>query len=55
MILRNHGLLSCGPTIADAFIDLYQRQRACEVQVAAQAGGVALTLPPHEVALRSVA
>lgn len=55
MILRNHGLLSCGPTIADAFVDLYQLQRACEVQVAAQAGGVALTLPPHEVALRSAA
>jgi ribulose-5-phosphate 4-epimerase/fuculose-1-phosphate aldolase len=55
MILRNHGLLSCGPTIADAFVDLYQLQRACEVQVAAQAGGVVLTLPPREVTLRSAA
>ncbi len=53
MILRNHGLLACGPTIADAFVDLYQLQRACEVQIAAQAGGAALVLPPHEVALRS--
>ena len=55
MILRNHGLLACGPTIADAFVDLYQLQRACEVQVAAQAGGAALVLPPHAVALRSAA
>ncbi|MEL7027732.1 MAG: class II aldolase/adducin family protein [Pseudomonadota bacterium] len=39
MILRNHGLLACGPTIADAFADLYHLQRACEVQIAAQAGG----------------
>ena len=55
MILRNHGLLACGPTIADAFVDLYQLQRACEVQVAAQAGGAVLNLPPHAVALRSAA
>ena len=54
MILRNHGLLSCGPTIADAFTDLYHLQRACEVQIAAQAGGTAaLHLPPIEVARRS--
>jgi ribulose-5-phosphate 4-epimerase/fuculose-1-phosphate aldolase len=53
MILRNHGLLSCGPTIAAAFVDLYHLQRACEVQVAAQAGGVPLRFAPIEVARRS--
>jgi ribulose-5-phosphate 4-epimerase/fuculose-1-phosphate aldolase len=54
MILRNHGLLACGPTIADAFTDLYHLQRACEVQIAAQAGGTAaLHLPPAEIARRS--
>jgi ribulose-5-phosphate 4-epimerase/fuculose-1-phosphate aldolase len=53
MILRNHGLLACGPTMGAAFSDLYQLQRACEVQVAAQAGGAELLLPPHAVALRS--
>jgi ribulose-5-phosphate 4-epimerase/fuculose-1-phosphate aldolase len=31
-ILRNHGLLSCGPTIATAFTMLRRLQRACEVQ-----------------------
>jgi ribulose-5-phosphate 4-epimerase/fuculose-1-phosphate aldolase len=45
MILRNHGLLACGPTIADAFLDLYNLQRACEVQIAAQAGGAELNYP----------
>lgn len=41
MILRNHGLLSCGRDVAEAFANLYTLQRACEVQIAAQAGGTA--------------
>jgi ribulose-5-phosphate 4-epimerase/fuculose-1-phosphate aldolase len=41
-ILRNHGLLTVGPTVADAFIWMYALQRACEVQVMAQAGGAEL-------------
>ena len=54
MILRNHGLLSCGPTLAHAFLDLYQLQRACEVQIAAQAaGGAGLNVPSRAAALRS--
>lgn len=56
MILRNHGLLSCGPTLAHAFLDLYHLQRACEVQVVAQAAGEAmLKPPPPEAASRSAA
>src|SRR4051812_13972886 len=39
MILRSHGLLTCGPTVADAFLYMYILQKACEVQVRAQAGG----------------
>src|SRR6186713_2785098 len=39
MILRNHGLLTCGETVADAFLYMYILQKACEVQVRAQAGG----------------
>lgn len=42
MILRNHGLLTVGPTIADAFLVMFTLQRACEVQVLAQAGGARL-------------
>ena len=39
MILRNHGLLTCAATVADAFLYMYILQKACEVQVRAQAGG----------------
>ena len=39
LILRNHGLLTVGATIADAFLYAYNLQRACEIQVLAQAGG----------------
>lgn len=42
MILRNHGLLTCGPTVADAFLNMFILQRACEVQIAAQSGGATL-------------
>ncbi len=33
MILRNHGLLTCGKTLAEAFALHYHLQRACEVQM----------------------
>lgn len=55
MILRNHGLLVCGPTIGDAFAEHYMLQRACEVQVAAQATGAALVQPSPEIAARASA
>lgn len=53
MILRNHGLLTCGPSVADAFAEMYHLQRACEVQVAALAGGRPLRLPSIDVARRA--
>jgi ribulose-5-phosphate 4-epimerase/fuculose-1-phosphate aldolase len=39
LILENHGLLTVGATVADAFLYMYNLQRSCEVQIAAQAGG----------------
>jgi len=39
LILRNHGLLTVGGTVADAFLGMFNLQRACEVQVLALAGG----------------
>ena len=44
MILRNHGLLTCASTVADAFLNMYILQKACEVQIKAQSGGSELTL-----------
>src|SRR3989442_5057490 len=39
LILRNHGLLTIGANAADAFLSMYLLERACEVQLMAQAGG----------------
>ncbi|MFT4531059.1 MAG: ribulose-5-phosphate 4-epimerase/fuculose-1-phosphate aldolase [Gammaproteobacteria bacterium] len=47
MILRNHGLLTCAENIADAFLNMFILQRACEVQLLAQAGGVELIPIPQ--------
>jgi ribulose-5-phosphate 4-epimerase/fuculose-1-phosphate aldolase len=43
LILRNHGLLTVGPTIADAFLSMYTLESACQIQVGAMAGGAELT------------
>jgi len=50
MILRNHGLLTCGAGIAEAFDLMYYLERACQAQVAAMAGGAALATPKPAVA-----
>lgn len=39
LILRNHGLLTVGTGIAEAFLSMFVLQRACEIQVAALSGG----------------
>jgi ribulose-5-phosphate 4-epimerase/fuculose-1-phosphate aldolase len=38
LILRNHGLLAVGGTVAQCFHRLWTLQRACEIQLAADAG-----------------
>lgn len=48
MILRNHGLLVGGRTVAEAFDHIYFLERACEAQLAAQSGGAELVLLPEE-------
>ena len=39
LMLRNHGLLTVGETVADAFVSMYVFEAACAIQVRAQAGG----------------
>jgi len=39
LCLRNHGLLTVGPTIADAFLRMYVFESACQIQISAQSGG----------------
>ncbi|MFC6673748.1 class II aldolase/adducin family protein [Marinobacterium aestuariivivens] len=33
LLLRNHGALTVGPTVGDAFMRMYDLQRACEIQL----------------------
>ena len=39
MMLRNHGLLTTGRTVPEAFLRLYRLERACQIQVDAARGG----------------
>ena len=55
MILRNHGLLVCGPTVHDAFDLMIYLERACQAQVAAMAGGTELNIPSPAVAAKVAA
>ena len=44
LMLRNHGLLTVGRTIPDAFLNMYTFENTCRIQVDAMAGGTALNL-----------
>ncbi|WP_108984275.1 class II aldolase/adducin family protein [Candidatus Phycosocius bacilliformis] len=43
MLLRNHGTLTVGESAASAFMRMFYLERACKMQVLAQAGGELLT------------
>lgn len=43
LMLRNHGLLTVGGTIADAFLNMYLFETVCTIQVRALAGSRELT------------
>jgi ribulose-5-phosphate 4-epimerase/fuculose-1-phosphate aldolase len=47
LILRNHGLLAWGPSVAEAFMVLWTLQRACDVQIAASAAGALHPIRPE--------
>src|SRR5688572_14557366 len=49
MILRNHGLLTVGRTIAECFITLYWLERACQAQVLALNSQQKLVIPGADV------
>jgi ribulose-5-phosphate 4-epimerase/fuculose-1-phosphate aldolase len=44
LMLRNHGLLTLGATVADAFLAMYLFEVTCTIQVRAQSGGGELSL-----------
>ena len=53
MILRNHGLLTLGRAVPQAFLRMYYLQKACEIQLAAQSTGRPLALPGEAVCRRT--
>jgi ribulose-5-phosphate 4-epimerase/fuculose-1-phosphate aldolase len=55
MILRNHGLLVCGGGVAEALRRMLNVQRACEVQLAAEASGKKIVQVPIEICERAAA
>ena len=50
LCLRNHGLLTVGRTVADAFLSMYTFENACQIQLAAQAGGELIAVDPAIIA-----
>ena len=49
MLLHNHGLMTCGASIADTFLMMFIFQRACEIQVMAQTGSSELISIPSQI------
>ena len=49
MILRNHGLLTCGENIAEAFMLMYHLERACKTQIDARSTGEKLNIPSNNI------
>jgi len=49
MILRNHGLLTAGRTIGEAFLLMYHLEKTCKAQLMAQAAGAKFHIPPPDV------
>lgn len=55
MILRNHGLLTVGPSAAEAFNLMFGLERACRAQLAAMACNTPLNLLPQDITDKSEA
>jgi len=53
MLLRNHGILACGRSIPEAFIEMNYLERACQAQVAALAGATRVKVLPDPVAAQT--
>ena len=49
LILRNHGLLTVGETVADAFVAMHYLEMSCAIQVRAQSGGAELISVGKEI------
>jgi ribulose-5-phosphate 4-epimerase/fuculose-1-phosphate aldolase len=46
LMLRNHGLLTVGKSVAEAFLNMYTFENTCRIQLDAQAGGELVRVNP---------
>lgn len=53
VFMKNHGVMVLGPTIAEAFDDLYYLERAAEAQLKAMSSGRPLKRIPHDIAQKA--
>ncbi len=53
LVLRNHGSVIVGRTIAEAFTLTLAYERSCEIQISAQSSGAQIVAPPQEVCERT--
>ena len=54
MIMRNHGLLTVGGSVAEAWIRMWQLELACKIQVLAQSTGQAIRQAPVSAIKKAV-
>jgi ribulose-5-phosphate 4-epimerase/fuculose-1-phosphate aldolase len=53
LILRNHGLVALGPSIPEAFSNIWRLELACRAQIAAMSCNTELMQPPPEIVERT--
>lgn len=53
MILRNHGLLTVGRSVAEAWKLMHNLERSCEAQLRLQTSGAPLVYPPETVSTKT--
>lgn len=54
MLMQNHGALTCGQTIHEAFFYMHHLEQACRAQIAALSTGAELTIPSKEICEKAV-
>jgi ribulose-5-phosphate 4-epimerase/fuculose-1-phosphate aldolase len=47
LVLRNHGLLTVGRSVQEAWLSMYTFENTCRIQIDAQAGGELVTIDPR--------
>jgi ribulose-5-phosphate 4-epimerase/fuculose-1-phosphate aldolase len=53
MLMRNHGMITCGRTIHEAMFYAYHLELACRLQVAALSAGAELVMPDESICVKA--